>query len=50
MIDSIPGLERPISTLGINDRDIVELRLQHPAPAPDGTVLNPMRGIKAYIK
>ncbi|CAN5467910.1 hypothetical protein BH09VER1_BH09VER1_26140 [soil metagenome] len=50
MIDDTPGLSRPLSRLGINDRDIIDLRLCHPAPEPDGTILNPMRGVKFFIK
>ena len=50
LIDSLLDLRRPLSTLAINDRDVVELRLCQPRPQPDGTVLNPMRGVTKYVK
>lgn len=50
MIDDTPDLQRPLSTLGIHDRDVIELRLCNPTSETDGQVLNPMRGVKFFIK
>ena len=50
LIDSLVDLRRPLSTLFIEDRNVVELRLCKPRPQPDGTVLNPMRGVTKYVK
>ena len=50
LVDSLLDLQRPLSTLFIGDRDVVELRLCNPRPEPDGTVLNPMRGVTKFVK
>lgn len=50
LIDSLLDLSRPISTLFINDSDVVELRLCQPDPQPDGAILNPMRGVTNFIR
>lgn len=49
LIDSTLDLGRQLSTLFINDRDVIELRLCKPKPQPDGTVLNPMRGVTKFV-
>ncbi|MBE2180294.1 MAG: hypothetical protein IAE97_07465 [Chthoniobacterales bacterium] len=49
LIDGHLDLKRSLSTLFIDDRDVVELRLCNPAPQPDGSVLNPMRGVKTFV-
>ncbi|MGC3990197.1 MAG: hypothetical protein QM796_11045 [Chthoniobacteraceae bacterium] len=50
LMDDTLSLKRSLSSLAINDRDIIELRLCNPATLPDGRVLNPMRGVQFYIK
>jgi len=49
MIEQNLDLSRPLSTLFINDRDIIELRMCKPKPQPDGSVLNPMRGVTMFV-
>lgn len=50
LIDSLLDLKRPLSTLFIDDRNVIELRLCQPDPEPDGTVLNPMREVTKFVK
>jgi len=50
LIDANLDLKRPLSTLFIGDRDVIELRLCDPSPRPDGTVINPMRGVTRFVK
>lgn len=49
LIDSNLDLERPLSTLVVNDGHVLELRLCNPSPQSNGTVLNPMRGVTKYV-
>lgn len=50
LIDSLLDLRRPLSTLFIDDRHVVELRLCNPSPDPGGMILNPMRGVSKFVK
>ena len=50
LIDSLLDLKLPLSSLFIDDRHVVELRLCNPSPEPDGSVLNPMRGVTTFVK
>jgi hypothetical protein len=50
LISSTLDLSRTLSTLSIDDGDVVELRFCESQPQFDGTILNPMRGVKTFIK
>lgn len=50
LIDALLNLRLPLSKLFIDDRHVVELRFCKPSPGPDGTMLNPMRGITKFVK
>lgn len=49
LIDSLLDLRRSLSSLFINDGDVIELRLCQPEPQADGTILNPMQGVTKFV-
>jgi predicted nucleotide-binding protein len=50
LLDSHLDLKRPLSTLFIQDGNVIELRLCQPDPQTDGRVLNPMRGVTKFVQ